>query len=468
MPNNAKFSKAFVWGTATASYQIEGAVRAGGRGTSIWDTFSHTPGRTANGDTGDIACAHYDHVDEDLDLIAGLGRSAYRFSVAWSRIQPEGKGPANQEGLDFYRRLVDGLRARRVVPVVTLYHWDLPQALEDAGGWTARDTAERFGEYAAIVAEALGDSVEMWVTLNEPWCVAWLGYGTGEHAPGYADVSKALMANHHTLLAHARASEALRRTVKAPVGIALNVTPMIPASDHELDIAAAKRADGFQNRLFLDPLFWGTYPADMVEHYSSHKPGLDAVRPGDLEEIRRPMDFLALNYYSTNVMADVARLDAAKQAGFEVAPPPTSGANADLGAARVGRVYAPHTGARWEVDPSGLTGLLVRISEEYTSLPLYVTENGSAELDYAGPDGQVHDPKRIWYLEQHLRALHAAIERGVNVRGYFVWSLLDNFEWAHGFSMRFGLVFVDYPTAKRTPKDSYRWYRQVIAANALP
>jgi len=466
--SSARFPEGFVWGTATAAYQVEGAASAGGRGPSIWDTFSHTPGRTLNGDNGDITCAHYDHLEEDLDLVAGLGRCAYRFSVAWPRVQPDGKGPANQEGLDFYRRLVDGLRQRGVLPVATLYHWDLPQALEDVGGWTARDTAERFGEYTQAVVGALGDAVAMWVTLNEPWCVAWLGYGTGEHAPGYADVSKGLLATHHTLLAHARAAEVLRQATEAPVGIALNIAPMVPASDHELDVAAAKRADGFQNRLFLGPLFKGSYPQDMVEHYARYKPGWDAVLPGDLDQVSRPLDFLGLNYYSSNVIADTSRLDAARKAGYEVAPPVTTGANGDLGIARVGRVYAPHTGARWEVDPEGLTRLLVRVRDEYTSVPLYITENGCAENDYAGPDGAVHDPRRIWYLERHLVAARAAIEQGADLRGYFVWSLMDNFEWAHGFSMRFGLVYVDYPTAKRTPKDSYRWYRDVIAANGLP
>jgi beta-glucosidase len=468
MPGSAAFPEGFLWGTATAAYQVEGAVREGGRTPSIWDTFSHAPGRTLNGDNGDVTCAHYEHLDQDLDLIAGLGRSAYRFSVSWPRAQPDGKGPGNQYGLDFYRRLVDGLLARGVVPVATLYHWDLPQALEDAGGWTVRDTAERFGEYTEVVVEALGDGVAMWITLNEPWCAAWLGYGTGEHAPGYTDVGKGLLATHHMLLAHARSTEVLRRSTKAPVGISLNIAPMVPATSHEVDIGAAKRADGFQNRLFLDPLFKGAYPADMVEHYSRYKPGLGAAMDGDLDDISRPIDFLGINYYSSNVMADVGRLEAAKRAGYLVGQPATEGANADLRAVRVGRVHAPRTGALWEVDPAGLTALLMRVRDDYTALPLYITENGSAENDYAGPDGAVHDGGRIWYLEQHIAAAHAALQSGVDLRGYFVWSLLDNFEWAKGFSMRFGLVFVDYPTAKRTPKDSYRWYRDVIAANGLP
>jgi beta-glucosidase len=425
------------------------------------------PGRTLHGDTGDVASAHYEHLDEDLDLIGELGLSAYRFSIAWPRVQPEGKGPVNQEGLDFYRRLVDGLVRRGTMPVATLYHWDLPQALEDQGGWVVRGTAERFGEYASIVAEALADEVGMWITLNEPWCSAWFGYGTGEHAPGHAALDLGLRASHHLLLAHARATEALRQQTKAPVGISLNVTPCLPASDHELDVAAARRGDGFQNRMFLGPLFRGEYPTDMVEHYSRYKPGLDVVELGDLEAISRPMDFLGLNYYSTYLVVDEQRSGAAKKAGY-VVDGSTNRVFADLRALRVGRPYVPHTGNQWEVDVEGFVDLLVRVRDEYCSLPLYVTENGSAEVDYVGPDGVVHDPKRIWYLEEHLKAARSAIDMGVDLKGYFVWSLMDNFEWSNGYSMRFGLVFVDYPTGKRVPKDSYRWYKEVIAANGLP
>ena len=394
--------------------------------------------------------------------------SAYRFSISWPRVQPEGRGPVNQAGLDFYRRLVDGLRQRGAVPVVTLYHWDLPQALEDSGGWTSRDTAERFGDYASVVSEGIGDGVGMWVTVNEPWCAAWLGYGTGEHAPGYADVGMGLLANHYILLGHAKATASLRRASKAPVGIALNVAPFLPSTEHELDRAAARRGDGFQNRMFLGPLFKGEYPADMVEHYSRYKPGLEVATPQDMAAISSPLDFLALNYYNANMVADLVRLEEARRAGRLVGDVPGQGARADLRMVHVGRTDVRHTGASWEVDPWGLTDTLVRLRDEYTALPLYVTENGSAEQDYAGPDGAVHDPMRVWYLEEHIKAAHAAIAQGVDLKGYFIWSLLDNFEWSQGFSKRFGLIYVDYPTGRRVPKDSYRWYKGVIAANGLP
>jgi beta-glucosidase len=459
------FPEGFLWGTATAAYQVEGAVTEAGRGVSIWDTFSHTPGRTFNGDNGDIACRHYQYVEEDLDLMKRLGLRAYRFSIAWPRVQPDGKGPANQAGLDFYRRLVTGVRQRGMVPVATLYHWDLPQALEDVGGWTVRDTTDRFAEYTQIAVDALADEVGMWITLNEPWCSAWLGYGLGIHAPGRADPGLALQAAHHLLLAHARGTEVLRRSTKAPVGITLNLAGMIPASDHELDIAAARREDGMFNRLYLDPLFKGEYPKDMLEFAAATGIAFDAVEPGDLAAISQPLDFLGVNYYFTNVVADPGRLDEAREAGFSV--PPGGGAT-QLKTVHVGRPQLERTAAGWEVDPGGLTSLLVRVRDEFTKIPLYVTENGAAEGDYVGPDGVVHDPARARYLEQHIQAAKDAIDRGVELRGYFVWSLLDNFEWAAGYSMRFGLVWVDYPTGERIPKDSYSWYRGVIEANALP
>jgi beta-glucosidase len=450
----------FLWGVTTASYQVEGAVNEGGRGPSIWDTFSHTPGKTTNGDTGDVASQHYHRVDEDLALIADLGVSAYRFSVAWPRVQPEGKGPANQTGLDFYRRLVGKLRAQGTLPVATLYHWDLPQALEDAGGWPVRETAERYADYVLLVADALGDEVAMWVTLNEPWCSAWLGYGTGQHAPGLADLRLAARATHHLLLAHALGVEALRSVGEAPVGISLNLGASNPASDHELDVAAARLADGNFVRLYLEPLLRGRYPEDVLEAYATKGAPFDAVEPGDLEAISAPLDFLGVNYYSNSLVAHESRLGEARRSGYFV---PAQAAPSPLGTVQVGRPEAERTASSWEVEPQGLADVVARLHREYTALPVYITENGSAEHDYRGPDGAVHDPHRVSYIERHLRALGEARRQGADVRGYFVWSLLDNFEWAEGYSMRFGLVWVDYPTGERVPKDSYHWYKQVVA-----
>jgi beta-glucosidase len=461
------FPEGYLWGAATASYQIEGAVDADGRSRSIWDTFSHTPGRTFNGDTGDIACRHYEKLDEDLDLVKLLGLDAYRFSIAWPRVQPDGKGPANQEGIDFYRRLVSGLRDRGVVPAATLYHWDLPQVLEDEGGWTARETAERYADYANLVVEALGDEVGMWITLNEPWCSAWLGYGVGVHAPGRADIAESIMATHHLLLAHARGLEVVRQAVKVPVGITLNLGKSLPASDHELDVAAAHRSQGNTNRMYLEPLFKGRYPEDLVAHFDAYRQGFEAVRPGDLEAISRPVDFLGVNYYMTHVIAHPSRLDEARRAGYHVPPGAPGEGGGALDAVAVGRPGAVRTAAGWEVDPEGFTDVLVSVRDDYTQVPLYITENGAAQHDYVGPDGVVHDGGRVSYIDAHLRAVRAAMDKGVDIRGYFVWSLLDNYEWSLGYSMRFGLVWVDYPSGTRTPKDSFRWYSQVIANGGL-
>lgn len=461
------FPAGFLWGAGTAAYQIEGSVGADGRGRSIWDTFSHRRGATRNGDTGDVACDHYLRVDEDLDLIARLGLGAYRFSIAWPRIQPDGKGPANQPGLDFYRHLVDGLRQRGVRPVATLYHWDLPQALEDAGGWTARDTAERFGEFAAVVADALGDGIEMWTTLNEPWCSAWAGYAQGRHAPGRRDLGAAVAATHHLLLAHARGVAALRAATAAPVGITLNLLPVSPASDHPADLAAAHRLDGNQNRLFLEPLFRARYPDDLLATYGAQSPGWSVVADGDLEAIAAPLDFLGVNFYEPATVADPARIDAARAAGWLVRTRKPDPVAAWLGVRRVGHPDVSRTDMDWEVDPKALTRLLRRVSDDYTPLPLYITENGAAYCDYVGPDGGVHDPERIAYLRRHIEAVAAAVSGGMDVRGYFVWSLMDNFEWGHGYAKRFGLIWVDYPTGTRIPKASFAWYQQLIAANSI-
>ncbi|TCJ15599.1 beta-glucosidase [Rubrobacter taiwanensis] len=454
------FPEGFLWGTATAAYQIEGAAAEDGRGPSIWDTFSHTPGKVYRGDTGDIACDHYHRLEEDLDLMAALGLKAYRFSVAWPRIQPEGSGEVNRKGLDFYRRLVDGLRERDIEPMLTLYHWDLPQALEDRGGWTSRQTSERFAEYAGIVYEALSGSVRYWITLNEPWVSAWMGYGMGMHAPGRRGTGEALAATHHLLLGHGLALEAMRaQGGNDRFGITLNLAPVRAASDEPADTEAARRVDGNANRLYLDPLFRGSYPEDMVEYYRDAS-DYAFVREGDLERISAPVDFLGVNYYMRHTVMDARRDSPDLATGIRFH---------GLGAATVLPPGVETTAMGWPVEPDGLTELLVRLKDEYTEdLPVYVTENGCAVYDYVDPEGGVDDVERISFLDAHFRAAHEAIERGVNLRGYMVWSLLDNFEWAEGYSKRFGIVFVDYGTQRRIPKASARWYREVIRKNGLP
>ena len=451
------FPEDFLWGAATASYQIEGAAGEGGRGPSIWDTFSHTPGKVLHGDTGDIACDHYHRLEEDLDLMAEIGLKAYRFSVAWPRIQPDGSGRANEEGLDFYRRLVDGLRQRSIEPMLTLYHWDLPQALQDAGGWTSRETAERFAEYTEIVYGALSGSVSYWITLNEPWVSAWLGHGYGLHAPGLKNPGAALAATHHLLLGHGLAMERMR-SMGSPgggkqLGVTLNLHPAHPGRDREADREAARRVDGQTNRLYLDPLFRGSYPEDVFAHYREGGADLSFVEDGDLQKISAPLDFLGVNYYFRHTIRDAP----------EEAHPGVQ--FSDLNA----RPIVPHAGEKtamgWPVEPEGLTEMLVRIKEEYADLPLYVTENGRAVHDYVDPEGDVDDEERISYLDAHFRAAHDAMDRGADLRGYMVWSFLDNFEWAEGYSKRFGLVFVDYGTQRRVPKASARWYSEVIERN---
>ncbi|WP_410813858.1 GH1 family beta-glucosidase [Micromonospora sp. 067-2] len=443
-----RFPEGFVWGTATAAYQVEGAATEDGRTPSIWDTFAATPGAVRNGDTGAVACDHYHRLDTDLDLIAQLGVDAYRFSISWPRVMPE-PGQVNQKGLDFYRRLVDGLHERGVTPFVTLYHWDLPQYLEDRGGWVARETAQRFAEYADVVHDALADGVADWTTLNEPWVSAWLGYGYGLHAPGRAEPAAALAATHHLLLGHGLAAEAIRhRDPAARVGITLNLSPVAPATDDPADQAAARRMDGQLNRLFLDPLRRGHYPADVVELY---RPVSDFafVHDGDLATIATPLDFLGVNYYRPNLAAD-------EPAGTD---PLAAGVRLPPDVAR--------TAMEWPIQPEGLTEMLLRLQQEYGPLPLYVTENGAAFHDYLDPAGHVNDPQRIAYLDAHLRAAHVALGQGVDLRGYFVWSLLDNFEWAEGYGRRFGLVYVEYGSQRRVPKASAGWYRDVVRANGL-
>jgi beta-glucosidase len=453
------FPYGFLWGAATAAYQVEGAASDDDRGPSIWDTFSHTPGKTHRGDTGDVAADHYHRLAGDLDLMAQLRLKAYRFSVAWPRVQPEGRGQPNQKGLDFYRRLVDGLLQRSITPMVTLYHWDLPQALQDQGGWTNRTVSERFAEYAEIVFKAFGDQVPLWITLNEPWVSAWIGYGSGAHAPGVAGTQEALAATHHLLLSHGLAIQAMRAVGHrdANLGITLNLAPIRSATGAPADIDAARRVDGNLNRLYLDPVLRGRYPEDVLRLYraGSMEP---PVRDGDLRLISSPLDFLGVNYYSPQTVA-------ARNLTAPAPDPSRFGLHADT-------VLPPGvetTEMGWPIQPQGLYDLLARLTREYTRLPLYITENGAAFGDRMDSRGQaeVGDRARIAYLRSHIEAAYRAIRDGVDLRGYFVWSLLDNFEWAEGYSKRFGLLFVDYPSQRRIPKSSYWWYRRVVEANGI-
>jgi beta-glucosidase len=452
------FPTDFVWGGATAAYQVEGASTEGGRGRSIWDTFSHTPGRTVDGDTGDHAIDHYHRYRDDVALIAGLGLNAYRFSVSWPRIQPDGTGPAVPAGLDFYSRLVDELLAHDVEPWVTLYHWDLPQALEDAGGWPVRDTAYRFAEYAQLVHACLGDRVTNWATLNEPFCSSLVAYASGEHAPGRTEPAAALKAVHHLLLGHGLAVQAIRAAdPKARLGLSLNLYAVDPAGPDPIDVDAARRVDGLQNRLFLDPVLLGHYPYDVMEDVE-HLGGVGEVQDGDLALISAPLDFLGVNYYSRHVVTGDSDVD------------PDRLTSTWAGSEHVREVFRdlPRTAMDWEVDPDGLYEVLTRLRDEYPAVPLLITENGAAFNDSVGADGIVHDPSRIDFLEAHLRVCIRAIKDGVPLRGYFVWSVFDNFEWAWGYAKRFGIVRVDYDSQVRTPKDSASYYSQVAKSGELP
>jgi beta-glucosidase len=448
------FPEGFVWGAATSAYQVEGAVTEDGRGPSIWDTFAHAGGRAAGGDTGDVAADHYHRVGEDVALMARLGLSAYRFSVSWPRVQPTGKGPANLAGLDHYDRLVDELAAHGIAPVLTLYHWDLPQELEDSGGWGERDTAARFAEYAALVGERLGDRVPLWTTLNEPWCAAFLGHASGEHAPGRTDPELALRAAHHLLLAHGLAVDALRDTLPATaeVSITLNLQAVMPGATSVEATDAVRRIDGLANRLFLDPLFRGSYPAD-VQRDTASLTDWSFVTDDDLAAISAPLDVLGINYYAPTLV------DASEP---DPAPSPWPACQ-DI---RFVRPPSPSTAMGWAIDAQGLHTVAHRVQEEYAQLPLMITENGAAFDDEVRDDG-VHDRPRIDYLRDHLTVVHRAIESGVDLRGYFVWSLLDNFEWTHGYAKRFGIVHVDRQTGARTWKDSAYWYRRVIEENGI-
>jgi beta-glucosidase len=453
MENFARtFPDGFLWGAATASYQIEGAAKEDGRGQSIWDTFSYAPGNTANGDTGDVACDHYHRVGEDVALMAELGLDAYRFSVAWPRIQPDGVGAANPLGLAFYDRLVDELLGVGIRPVVTLYHWDLPQALDDRGGWLNRDVAHWFSDYTAHVVGALGDRVGNWTTLNEPWCSSVLSYAIGEHAPGHHDTVESMVAAHHLMLAHGTAVPVIREHCPgAEVSITLNPTQVWgPEDGDDLDADAVRRADNALNGLFFGPIFHGAYPGGFLDD-TAHLTDHAYIGDGDLDTISAPLDNLGINnYFPTRVRAARDGEDRSNPMpgcdGVVTEPP-----------------HPPLTAMGWEISPESHRAIVERSARE-SGLPIYITENGSAWDDVVDADGAVHDAERVAYLQGHLGALADAVADGLDLRGYFAWSLMDNFEWAHGYDKRFGIIHVDYDTQRRTVKDSGREYARIIAA----
>jgi len=431
------FPDDFVWGVATSAFQIEGAKATDGKGLSIWDTFCDKPGVIADASNGERACEHYARWSDDLDLIASLGVDAYRFSVSWPRVRPTGAGAWNEKGLAFYERLVDGMLARNIKPFLTLNHWDLPQAMQDKGGWESRDTVHRFVEYAEGIHDRLGDRVVSIATHNEPWVAAVLGNETGVFAPGLKSRKIAAQVSHHLLLSHGLATQALRaRGCKADIGIVLNLSPMFPATDSAADHARTKLEDGRLVRWYMDPLFKGSYPQDVLDDLGADKPRIEA---GDLEHIRTPIDFLGVNYYTRTVVSADKPWDT-KTGGLEI------------------------TDMDWEIFPEGLTALLVRLHKDYVVPPLYVTENGGAFKDQL-VNGQVHDVARTTYIRNHIEAVAEAMAQGVRMGGYMVWSLLDNFEWASGYAKRFGIVHVDYDTQKRTLKDSALWYRGFLQRN---
>ncbi len=451
-----RFSESFTWGVATSSYQIEGATNADGRGESIWDRFSADADNIEDQSTGEVACDHYNLWSRDLQIMSELGVNAYRFSVAWPRILPTGRGATEQRGLDFYSRLVDGLLDLNITPFVTLYHWDLPQILQDRGGWTARETAEAFVEYADIVSRHLGDRVKHWITHNEPWCISVLGHQTGEHAPGHKNTSEALATSHHLLLSHGWSVPVIRQnTTDAEVGIVLNLVPSEPASPSEADAKACREFEGAFNRWFLDPLYDRGYPEDIIALH--HRNGdlesveLPFVQEGDLDAITAPTDFLGINYYSRAVLrsTEIPEQDNAERTVF-TAP------------------ESEHTDMGWEVYPKGIQDLLEQVHRDYQPSKIYITENGCAYATGPDDNGAIQDDLRVDYFRGHLSACLDAIENGVPLVGYFAWSLLDNFEWAFGYTKRFGLVWVDYQTQERTPKASALWYKNVIANRSIP
>ena len=439
MTGSVNFPTGFTWGAATAAYQIEGAVNEDGRGESIWDRFSHTPGKTHNGDTGDVACDHYHRYRDDVALMKQLGLKAYRFSVSWPRVIPNGRGAANRAGIDFYDRLVDELLAANIQPFLTLYHWDLPQALQDKGGWANRDTSGYFADYATLMAGHLADRVKYWTTFNEPWVSAFVGNQYGEHAPGFTDMKLAMHVTHHLLVAHGLATQSIRTIApQANIGIVLDFAPPEAANDTDENRAAAENIWQRGGALFLDPLFRGHYPAAVQPLIGEYEV---PIQPGDHALIAQPLDFLGVNYYRRIVFDDKG--NPARVAGAE------------------------YTEMDWEVHAPAFKRLLLRLTKEYKLPPIYITENGAAFTDEVSSDGEVHDERRLNYFREHLGAVREAIEEGADIRGYFAWSLLDNFEWAKGYSKRFGLVYVDYPTQRRIIKDSGKWYSQVIEQNNI-
>lgn len=464
---NRVFPDDFLWGSATAAYQIEGAATEGGRGPSIWDTFSHTPGRTRDGDTGDVADDHYHRMPADVAQMKELGLGAYRFSISWPRVQPTGSGEFNTEGIEFYSALIDELIAAGIAPVVTLYHWDLPQELEDAGGWTNRETAYRFAEYARVMARELGERVTVWTTLNEPWCSAFLGYVTGVHAPGRSEPVAGLQAAHHLNLAHGLATQAIREELgqAAKLSITLNLHVTRPVDPEEAaDLDAVRQIDAIANRIFLGPLLDGQYPADLLEDTAGVS-DWSFVHDGDLEIIKQPLDVLGVNYYSSNAVRHYDGSGERQMADGHNG----AGRSPWVGADDIEFVEmpGPHTAMGWNIDPAALVELLTGLRDVYPDQPLMITENGAAFEDVV-VDGRVHDVERVNYLHDHIEAVGRARDVGVDVRGYFAWSLLDNFEWSHGYSKRFGIIRVDYETLERIWKDSAFWYRQLTTTNRLP
>lgn len=453
MTQKIKFPENFIWGAATASYQIEGAWDKHGKGESIWDRFTHAPGNILNNDTGDVADDHYRLWRKDIALMKRIGLKAYRFSVSWTRILPAGRGKVNQKGLDFYSKLVDELLHAGIIPFVTLYHWDLPQALEDEGGWAVRSTTEAFADYANVVSRALGDRVKNWITHNEPAVVAWLGYETGAHAPGITDPVKAVVASHHLLLSHGWALPVIRRNSPgSEAGIVLNLLWKVPASNSAMDRKSAREDDGKWFRWFADPLYGRGYPSDMLEHFARQgrlPNGLDFVKPGDMDVISSSTDFIGLNYYNRNLHR-VDSPDNDPQIDFP--KPKTPEHWTEMG---------------WENYPEGLTGILGRVYFDYVPRKIYITENGASYSTPPDESGNVPDIYRVNYLQTHFAAMHRAVQAGVPLAGYFVWSLLDNFEWSFGYSQRFGIIWVDYQTQKRTLKDSAKWYGNVIKKNGF-
>ena len=444
MSEQSRFPDGFLWGASTSAYQIEGSPLADGAGPSIWHRFSHTPGRTAGGETGDVACDHYRRYKSDVALMKQLGLNSYRFSISWSRILPGGTGPVNRAGLDFYSRLVDELLAAGIQPFATLYHWDLPAALDDRGGWLNPDMPRWFADYAATVFSALDDRVPMWATLNEPWVVADGGYLHGALAPGHRNMFETPIVAHNLLRSHGAAVQAYRGTGRHRIGVVVNLEPKYPASQSPEDLAATARADAYMNRQYLDPIFKGSHPAELCDIFGEAWP---ANADAGMELVTQPIDFLGVNFYLRGVTKNDPE-------------------SLPLRARNVRQPQHLVTATGWEVYPAALTGVLAWVRERYGKLPIYLTENGAAFYDPPAPiDGRVEDPLRVHYYREHLKAAHAAIRQGIDLRGYFAWSLLDNYEWSLGYSKRFGIVHVNFENQERTPKSSALFYSKVIRSN---